>query len=343
MSRTAEYSKWTALQADLIPSVPPATIPHGALFPIDQIKHYLPQGGLIVELGSGQGERGDSFREAGLAGMGIELNEEAVSIANDKGFITFHGDARNFWKTEINLAAIAMIENSPAVLLQGLLANIVENRDIRNVIRTADIFLRPGGYLFMAEPVKFQNVPWLDQRLSYAGHTIPEWEDRWKLRYQLNERAGLPRGAFVVAKPGPEKDRLDWAENLEDVRTLIDSDQKERFARHINPDAIVAYAERQHLGLCSRQNVLMFSRNGDPLPGVHMVFQKDYGLDTKRGKRLYRYSPWYKGKTIEERHDYQDFRGWRAHADPHGYHKDYWARMRENFPESMKPPKEYTI
>ncbi len=343
MSKPIEYDTFAVMQSELLPSIPPEAIPHGALFPINTILKYMPQGGLIVELGSGRGDRSDSFREAGLAGMGVEINEDAVSVANDNGFITFQGDARNFWASEINLAAIAMIENTPAVLLQGLLANIITNRDIRRVIRTADIFLHPGGHLFVAEPVRFENVPWLDANTVYAGHSISDWEHRWKLRYQANQQAGLPKNVFAVVKPGPEKDRLDWVDDSEQVRALIHSDQLERFARHIDPNALTAYAERQYLKLIERKPALMFSRSGEPLPGIHMVFRKVHGLTAKHPDFTYRYSPWYKGMTPSEKADFQDFRLWQKRADPHGYHKDYWAKMRRNFPESMKPPKEYTI
>lgn len=337
-----EFEKLAVQQSEFVSHVPPDTIPHGAIVPIPTIKKHM-HDGVIVELGAGRGASADTITAAGLTWMGVEINNEAVLETRKNGHVAFPGDARNFWKSSLNLAALSLIETANGVLLQGLLANIVQNRDIRSVIRTADIFLRPGGYLFVAEPIRFDQANFSDEDEIHAGFSLKQWRERWKMRYAINEAAGLPRGVFVVAKPGPEKNLLDWPQSVDDVRALINSDQMERFARHINEGAVVAFARRQHLALIDKpKHALMFSRNEEPLPGVVFVFQKVYGLHTKRNKLLYEYSPWYKDIALEERHAYQDVRGWRAHADPN-YFSDYWKKIRRNFPKSMQPPKEYTI
>ncbi len=342
MTERANYGHWTARQSDLLPLVPPEAIPHGAIVPIPTIKKHM-HDGIIVELGAGRGASAMAITEAGLTWMGVEINKDAVSETRKKGYVSFPGDARNFWESSLNLAALSLIEKANGVLLQGLLANIVQNRDIRSVIRTTNIFLRPGGFLFVAEPVRYDQANLLDNNAVYAGFSLRQWRERWMTRYALNEAAGLPRGIFAVAKPSPQKDILDWPQNVDDVRLLINSDQMERFARHISEDAVIAYARRQHLALIDQpQHTLMFSRSGEPLPGVVLVFQKVYGLNTKRNKLTCEYSPWYKNMTLEERGAYQDIRGWRAHADL-DYFGDYLKRMKKNFPKSMQPPKEYTI
>lgn len=342
MTERTNYGQWTALQSEYIPRVPPEAIPHGAIFPIPIIKQFMSDG-MIVELGAGRGASAKTITEAGFAWTGLEINEEAVLDARSRGHASFHGDARNFWQSSLNLAAIARIENASGVLSQGLLANIVENYDIRNILRTADIFLRPGGYLFVAEPVRYDLADWLDQDAEYAGLSLEQWRRKWQTRYDLNDAAGLPRGVFAVAKPGPEKDALDWGQNPNAVQALINSDHLERLARHVNEDAIVAYARRQHLALKDRQHTLMFSRNGEPLPGVFLTFRKEYGLGTKRNMLLYEYSAWYRGMSLDERHGVQDDRRWRAHNDEDGYYREFWNRLRKNFPKSMQPPIEYTI
>lgn len=342
MAGNTEFEKFAVQQSEFVSHVAPETIPHGAIVPIPTIKKYM-HGGIIVELGAGRGASADTITAAGLTWMGVEINKDAVSETREKGYVSFPGDARNFWESSLNLAALSQIETANGVLLQGLLANIIENRDIRRVLRTADIFLRPGGYLFVAEPVRYDQAYWLNKDDVYEGLSLEKWRQRWLTRYRLNEAAGLPRGVFAVAKLGPDKDALDWAQSLDAVQTLINSKHLERFARHVNEDAVIAYARRQHFALADDpQHTLMFSRNREPLPGVVFVFQKVYGLYTKRNQLLYEYSPWYKDMTPEERHAYQNIRGWRSHADP-DYFGDYWKRMKKNFPKSMQPPKEYTI
>lgn len=338
-----EFEKLVVQQSEFVSHVPPEAIPHGAIVPIPTISKYM-HDGIIVELGAGRGASADAITEAGLSWMGVEINNPAVLDTKENGYVSFHGDARNFWASRLNLAALSLIEKANGVLLQGLLANIVQNCDIRSVIRTADIFLRPGGFFFVAEPVRYDQAHWLYDDDVYAGLPLEKWRQKWKTRYAHNEAAGLPPGVFAVAKPGPDKDILDWPQSVKDVQTLINSDQMERFARHINEDAVVAYARRQHLALVDHpQHTLMFSRNREPLPGVVLVFQKNYGLSTKRNKRLFKYDPWWKNATPDERHRGQEERRWRAHQDEDGYYREFWHRLRINFPKSMQPPKEYTI
>ncbi len=263
--------------------------------------------------------------------------------ARSQGYIAHQGDARSFFGSEFGLSKIALIENFDGALLQGLLANVVSKEDIFSIFQTIDIALRPGGYVFIAEPVRFDQMK-IDERLLnvvIAGHKLPTWQKMWRERYEVNHAIGLPMGVFAVARPGPHKEELEWTTDEAKLRELIEGPELERFARHVSPHSIDIYAERLKFTCYKRQPDIMFSREGKPLLGMIYVLRKEYGLKKKGNLLLYKYHPWYKDHTIEERVGMQDWRHWYEHrlGVEESMH-EFMRRFRNNLPPQQQPPKD---
>ena len=321
-------------QTNLLRQVPPDAIAHGAVVPFDVIKQFI-QGGMLLEFGSGTGEKGTY--PPPFAFTGIEINSRAVDVAEQRHHvISLPGDVRSFWDNEVNLAMIVHLERTAGVLFQGLLANIVSNTDIRHVLRTADIAIKPGGHLLMAEPVRFDQLPITPEllRQQFVGHSLEEWRERWMERYAANAEAGLPYGVFAVARPGPRKDALDWATTADDVKRLIESPELERFARHVRPDGLDMYLRHLQYSQEYFKPTIMQSRNDEPLLGAIMVYRKIYGLLRKRHQLVYRYMPWgYKGATIEE------MQQGKRRSKSYGLVKD----LERSMPLTQKPPSKFSL
>ena len=321
-------------QTDLLRNVPPESIAHGATVSLAVIQQFVPEG-IVIGLGSGTGEKGQY--PSPLAFTGIEVNEGAVEFAlQQHHVVSLSGDARNFWANEINLAMIVYLERSAGVVIEALLANVISNTDIRSIFRTADIALRPGGYIFLAEPIRFDDpsIPESFWERSFEGGTFREWQERWLHRYKVNVQAGLPDGVFAVAKPGPDKEKLDWATTVEDVKRLLASDQLERFARHIRPAGLDMYLKHLQYSQQHFEPTMMLSRRGEPLVGMIAVYRKDYGLRGKRHKRVYRYMPWgFKGSTEDEMR-----RGIR-----HSRSTDLVHDLQRTMPQTQQPPTTFVL
>jgi hypothetical protein len=321
-------------QSKLLQKADVHALAHGATVPLELIKSFVP-GGMLMELGSGTGLKGQYPQP--YAFTGVELLDEAVQMAEKMyHVVSLTGDARNFWSTQVNLAMIVHLEHAQGVIVQGLLANILSNTDLRRVLRTADIALYPGGHLFIAEPIRFDDIP-IEPSLrdiEIAGYTLSNWRDRWLQRYEVNHDAGLPYGVFAVARPGEHKDELDWAKTPEEIRQLIKSDELERFARHVRPSGIHAYLDRLQYARVYWEQTIMISRTGKPLLGMIAVYEKQYGLRGKRHRLVYRYMPWgYKGSTPDEMSH-----GIRQ-SPSHGLLRD----LKKTMPASQQPPSRFTL
>lgn len=291
------------------------------------------QHGIFLELGAGSGSNLQPLQDSGFVGMGIEMNPMAVALAHQLGNIEFEADARTFWR-DSPFFTIVLIENNDGVLFQGVLANVVENRDVRRILRTADMALHPDRYLFIAEPIRWDDpaVAAIANKLgpSNKDNSFEEWKNRWNKRYEVNEAVGLPPGVFAVAKPGPKKNVLDWISSEQEMRSFLDSPDLERFARHVRREALEGYLNRLGLICVHWELQWLYSRNGDPLPGYVGVWHKK--------KTRFKYHPWYRGMTPQDRIAFQDERGYLAYGDPF-YWGMYWRRLRDNLPPSHCPPK----
>jgi len=329
-------------QRSLLEQMPHEAIAHGASVPFPIVYRFCPSG-LILEPGCGDGTKAHDY-ENRYGWYGFDINPDAVLAARAQGYIAHVGDARSFFGSEFELSKIALIENFDGVLLQGLLANIVSKEDLLSVFQTIDIAMRPGAHLCIAEPVRYDQVN-IDTRLQnvvIAGHTLLTWQKMWRERYERNRAVGLPMGVFAVARPGPHKEELEWTTSESMLRELIEGPELERFARHVSPYSIDMIAERLKLTCYLRQPDIMFSREGKPLYGMIWVYRKEYGLDKKGNKLLYKYHPWYKDHTIEERAEMQDWRHWYEHRlGVEGSMHEFFRRFQNNLPPQQQLPKNF--
>ena len=327
-------------QNDLLRAMPHEAIAHGASVPFVVVhnERFCPTG-FLLELGCGDGANAEDYR--GWYGwQGVDINEDAVNAARAKGYLVRQGDARNLFST-LGYTTTGMIENFDGVLIQGLLANIVSNADVRSVLRTVDMALKPGGWVFIAEPIRFDKAIMEDRLLDHEveGHTMREWQNMWKIRYQMNNEAGLPMGIFAVAKPGPDKNALEWSQDPEVLRQLIAGPQLERFARHVSHDSLAMYLRRLNFLPYYNLPRIMESRSGALLLGTVVAYRKEYGMQGKRKTHLYKYHPWYKGHTEQERLEMQEWRQRFKHHTPELYVREFEKRFRANVPERQRPPK----
>jgi hypothetical protein len=336
-------------QNSLLETMPHEAIAHGASVRYAVVRRLCPKG-LLLELGCGDAIKAHDY-DGWYGWYGIDINQDAVDEARRLGYVAYKGDARNFFSSELGLGTIAMIENIDGVLLQGLLANMVTTGDIRSVLRTADIALRPGGWVFLAEPIRFDTAR-MDEALLRAeigGHTMTEWQEMWTVRYQLNADAGLPPGVFAVAKPGPDKDALEWSLDPHVLQDLIHGPELERFARHVSWHSVDLYFRRLQMFPYFCKTDLMFSRSGSPLLGWEAAYRKEHGFHGQGGdieeeermeKFRYKYHPWYKGKTLAERAQMQEWRHMFEHdLGIEESMREFFRRFRKNVPTSQQPPR----
>ena len=323
-------------QVDLLSCVPLKDIAHGLDIPYRLLDEFAPDG-MVLDLGSDKGTKGVVMRDRYT---GIEINPTAVEAAeNMNRVVVFQGDVRYFWKTTLNLAMITYLERVRAVTSRGVLANMATDKDVHNTILTADIALAPGGHLFWVEPILFDAIRFSTdiETKIIAGYTMIEWRDRWRRRYALNEEAGLPYGVFAVARPDElqpwKKDVLDWPDSVGGVKRLMDSPDLERFARHVDPEVLDADLQPLDYTKVYQEDIIVFSRLGEPLPARIRIDRKDYGLK-ERGEHVYRYMPWgFKGSTEDEMK-----RGIRR-SKSRGLLPD----LRQNMPQSQQPPNKFVL
>jgi SAM-dependent methyltransferase len=273
---------------------------HGATVPSEYIVNNCRPAGSILELGSGTGSKLKHLKELGFSCVGLDINEEATK--NDwfeNAIPVFRADARHLWQEDVNPYRLyPLIEQEDGILIQGLLDNNPVNRDIVNILRNADVLLQPRGHLFIAEPIHYSELSdfSFDQTIQKDRHTLDYWQKKWLHRYEVNARAGLPYGIFAVAKgelPASDKERLDWLDDPDAVRSFIASDDFERFARHLSYRWLRTRLQRFHFREKKVVPAVMESRLGDPLLGVVSVWEKSTDQ--------YKYRPFEVGETIQNR------------------------------------------
>jgi SAM-dependent methyltransferase len=154
----------------------PANSKHG-------LAHYVPyfSGGPVLELACGRGEFLELLRDAGIEGIGVDLDEGMVEAAQRAGLDVQHGDA------------IAALEQRADDSLQGVFsAHFAEHLQpdvLEHVIAQSARALAPGGVFIAATP----NAGCL----SVLGYDF--WRDPTHVRFYEPRLL-----AFYCAKAGME-------------------------------------------------------------------------------------------------------------------------------------------
>jgi len=275
-------------------------IAHGATFPVDLLCSFLPEHGHLIEFGAADGKKLTPLSDRGIRAFGVEMNPNASDLSyEDFHNLVFRGDVRTVGQgSETPRGFYPFIEEQDGVLIQALFANMVTDRDVRHTIRTADAFLRPKGYIFLAEPIHYSELSLLPfKRLpEYTSRSLEEWQQKWLHRYKVNEAAGLPHDVFAVAQSGvlskEQKMKADWADDPARIRALTDSLFFERFARHIRFLRLQRYLKHYHFTELQTEPTVMYDRGGNPLIGVISVWQKE--------SAHFKYRPFLRGARFDD-------------------------------------------
>lgn len=308
-------------------------IAHGATFPADLICSLLPEHGHLIEFGAGNGKKLTPLGDKGLRVSGLEINPGARDLSyEDFHYPVFEGDVRHLTQKRVPFALYQDIETQDGILMQGLFANMLVERDIRHTLRTADTLLKPKGYLFMAEPIHYSEMSLLPFQTfpEYKSGYLQKWQSLWFGRYRVNAEIGLPYGVFAVAKPGDNKLFLDWETSLEKLKQFIASDEFERYAHHTRFLRLRSYLSRYHFTEVLTKPTIMYDRNHNPLIGVISAWQKE----TAR----YKYRPFIRGTRVddEERQTKQLRRLTERMVDPRVFMRHYLDEANQHLPVSTQ-------
>jgi O-antigen chain-terminating methyltransferase len=165
-----------------------------------RLRTYLPyfqKARSVLDIGCGRGEFLELLRDAGITARGVELNQEMVNLAREKGLEVIRDDGLEY------------LRNLPEGELDGIfLAQVIEHLGpevLRDLVRTAFLKLAPGGVL-LAETVNpqclttFSGAFYVD--LSHRNPIHPE-----AARF-LWESLGFTRVDLLYVSPYPEEMRL---------------------------------------------------------------------------------------------------------------------------------------
>ncbi len=282
-------------QAKALRQMDANSIPQGATFPIELIAKYdLSHNGItlisdtIIDAGCGMG-KSKRLLDQGFNAIGIDINTEAVAGANAKGLRSFEHDVTKIGFTEHPAGAIIGVEGYGAFLAEGLFCNLIGTQP-EKFLKVVDYYLAPGGKIFVADMLQPQEEEEYLKNVAHLGET--EYQKLvylWNRRYSINEKIGLPRGTFVVVRPGEYK-KFEWGDE-ETVAKLKASSHFERFARHYTKEEIkslffkIGYEQKEFIP------TVFYSRTNDPLLGFFLVYQKP---------EKYRYHPFFYGQEISK-------------------------------------------
>ena len=98
----------------------------------------------VLDLGCGKGEFLELLRDNGIAGRGVDLNEQMVRICQEKGLAVVRDDAIQ------HLAGYP--DNSLGGLFAAHLIEHLPERLLRDLVQMAQAKLQPGAYLILETP-----------------------------------------------------------------------------------------------------------------------------------------------------------------------------------------------
>ncbi len=311
---------------------------HGANFPPDLIASFCPPRSLVVEFGAASGEKLKALGDRGIRAYGIELNPKASDLSyEDFHNPVFRGDVRSIGQGDEKPGGFYLfLEEQDGVLIQALFANMLVDKDICHTIRTADAFLRPKGYIFIAEPIHYSELSLFPFKYlpEYTSQHLEQWQQKWLVRYRVNEEAGLPHDVFAVAQSGElskeQKMRADWDEDPEHIKYLIDSFFFERYARHTRFLRLQRYLKRYHFAEMQTWPTVMYDRCGNPLIGVVSVWQKETAH--------YKYRPYLRGARYDDEKQQSAWvrRETVGYEDPQHYIDHYLELAKQFLPPSIQ-------
>ncbi|MFH0864500.1 MAG: methyltransferase domain-containing protein [Candidatus Gottesmanbacteria bacterium] len=261
-------------QQEALSKMESGQIYHGTSFPLELIMKFLPpnKGKIILDAGCGIKLDVSEFRQAGYGIAGVDINEEAIQK-------TKQGEAMNAFVGDVTKRKMSPIEAinqfqgmelCDGVLAEGLLCNLIGSQP-EEFFKTVDYHLAPDGFLFIADILQ----PTEEQKFisSILGRekarTLVEV---WDKRYKINVEMGLDYGTFIVAKPGLNK-KLEW-ETAGDLQNLLVSEDFERYSRHSTKEYIRRLSRLVKFKEKFFKPAIFHSRNGEPLLGCLVVFQK---------------------------------------------------------------------
>ena len=325
------------MQKDALQHASGVEVAHGATFPPDLLASFCPPRSLVVEFGAADGGKLTPLSDRGIRAFGVEMNPNASDLSyEDFHNPVFHGDVRAVGQgSEKPLGFYPFIEEQDGVLIQALFANMLTDRDVRHTIRTADSFLRPKGYIFLAEPIHYSELSLLPftRLLEYTSRSLEVWQQKWLHRYTVNEAAGLPHDVFAVAQSGvlskEQKMKMDWADDPARIRALTDSFFFERFARHTRFLRLQRYLKHYHFQELHTEPTVMNDRCGNPLIGVISVWQKETAH--------FKYRPFLRGARYDdEKQKEQQLRSGTEGFDPQQFWNRYNELAHQYLPSSIR-------
>ena len=262
------------VQAQYLKSVESQNIPSGATIPDVLIRSFLHPGASIIDFGGGTGEKAAHLISQGFHMTVFDVNPHAVAAATALGVSA----------VEVNVSNTSAVQqivkeqdiHPDAVIMEALLCNMVEPKQDhlyeRGLVSAAHI-LPKGGKLFIADILATDDYnPLLKQ--SLIDWEFDKLQEAWNKRYKNNERIGLRRHMFVVAKPGWWKELMEYGPPS-DLWDLFQRQEVERYAKHFTDLELDAGLFRAGFRQLSLEYMIWKSRSGRPLSGCVIVAEKE--------------------------------------------------------------------
>jgi SAM-dependent methyltransferase len=255
-------------QRQYLENMPLGQIPHGASVDIEWPLRVLPYHAKIAEFGSGQPGKSEILSHHFFV-TAFDINKEAVRAADEKGIPAYVADITD----PKEIGRTIQKEQYDAVVMEGLLCNLMGPIKFQNALNNASRALKPSGHLFIADVLAATSEPNIFFKDVLGDQGSREYWKKWQTRYANNRKAfNLPDYHFVVfsIQEGTEKD-AEWGSS----ETLITHiNRKERYARHIPEYDLHVSLELAGFSQRRYQYVLWRSRTGAPLIGFKGDWQK---------------------------------------------------------------------
>lgn len=288
-------------QIDRLAQMPLRNVPSGCDIPIELFVKYvgsMQDGHIMTEFGAGDGEKTTIVRKAihGLV-IAADINKNIETQGYKKGFFGYEADVRRAEIFYDWASALLLVELHSGVFMEGVLCNQHLN-DWKFVLEAADIITKPTGYILIGDIFNYDSKNDLLPQRFRAQSKFEQRKSLWLARYENNQRAAEILGLtiapyeFMVAKPGKNK-HIEWGDAQTLVK-LLQSDNFERWAQHLNADDVIAFLDARGLSIVENSESVFKSRQGMPLNGRVIVAQKG---------EVYRYRPWHKGYTLLDDED----------------------------------------
>jgi O-antigen chain-terminating methyltransferase len=184
----------------------------------------------VLDIGCGRGEFLSLLKEAGIAATGLDVNDEMVATARDRGLQAVKGDALSY------------VTDVPDSSLGGVIATqVVEHLQPSYLMRLLDVLahkLQPGA------PIVIETINpacWLAFFSSYIRdftHVRPVHPET--LQYLLRA-SGFERVEIRYSAPAPDATKMKSADLSADILRATDpvSESLARLAHAVNTNAAI--------------------------------------------------------------------------------------------------------